>query len=389
MTARRPIAGVLVADAVSTTGTEMTAIALPWFVLVTTGSPARMAGVLAAEYLAIAVCGLPSGRLVNALGSRRTMLLADAMRAPLVGLVPVLHAFGGLSYPLLIAIGFAVGAFFPAYSSAQRGVVADAGGSDDVTVTRVGGLLGAVNESASFAGPALGGMLIAVVGASWVLAIDAATYVASFAVLAATLPAATTTPVTEPSRALDGIRWLRGERALRRQVIAVMLLVVGWTALMATLPVAARHRYHGGASLAGWLLAAYGGGSVVGGLLTTRTRSAGGRVSTVTLGVMAALAWVLVVHMPAWSVGVVVAAYGVCNGMYFPRLFTALSLRPPSALRASVMTAAQSVMSLPGPLGYLAAGLLVDGRPVTGAFVLVGAVTTMAAVVGSGYRIRR
>ena len=39
----RPLTGLALADLISTTGTEMTAVALPWFVLTTTGSPARSA----------------------------------------------------------------------------------------------------------------------------------------------------------------------------------------------------------------------------------------------------------------------------------------------------------------------------------------------------------
>jgi hypothetical protein len=38
---RRPFAALLLADLVSTLGSEMAAVALPWFVLATTGSPAR------------------------------------------------------------------------------------------------------------------------------------------------------------------------------------------------------------------------------------------------------------------------------------------------------------------------------------------------------------
>ncbi|MDQ1683796.1 MAG: hypothetical protein QOC82_533, partial [Frankiaceae bacterium] len=116
------------------TGTEMTAVALPWFVLVTTGSPARMAGVMSAEFVGTALLGIPSGRLAHALGPRRTMLIADAGRAPLLGLVPLLYAVGGLSYAVLLAVGFLVGACFPAYSSSQRLVVASVVGDDEVAL---------------------------------------------------------------------------------------------------------------------------------------------------------------------------------------------------------------------------------------------------------------
>jgi hypothetical protein len=49
----RPLTGLFLAEVISTTGTEMTAIALPWFVLVSTGSPTRMGAVLAAEFVGL------------------------------------------------------------------------------------------------------------------------------------------------------------------------------------------------------------------------------------------------------------------------------------------------------------------------------------------------
>jgi hypothetical protein len=69
-----PLAALLAAGVVSTTGSQMTLLALPWFVLVTTGSPARMGVVVAADLL------------------------------PMVGLVPLLHAVGALSFPVLVGL---------------------------------------------------------------------------------------------------------------------------------------------------------------------------------------------------------------------------------------------------------------------------------------------
>ena len=87
----RRLGALLVAEIVSTTGTQMTWLALPWFVLVTTGSAARMALVAAAEVAGVAVCGLPGGSLLARIGARRSMMIADVARAPLVLAVPLLH----------------------------------------------------------------------------------------------------------------------------------------------------------------------------------------------------------------------------------------------------------------------------------------------------------
>src|SRR6058998_464413 len=80
----------LVAQVLSTTGSQMTWLALPWFVLVTSGSK-QMALVIAAEAGGYALFGIPSGSLLERLGPQRTMRLCDAARAPLMVLVPVLH----------------------------------------------------------------------------------------------------------------------------------------------------------------------------------------------------------------------------------------------------------------------------------------------------------
>ena len=74
----RPIIALVAAEITSILGSRMTYLALPWFVLVTTGSPAKMTIVLAAEILPMAIFGIPSGMVVERLGARTTMLVCDA-----------------------------------------------------------------------------------------------------------------------------------------------------------------------------------------------------------------------------------------------------------------------------------------------------------------------
>src|SRR3954451_19430735 len=86
----RRLLALLVAETVSTTGSQMTWLALPWFVLATTGSAGKMTLVLGEEALGLILMGLPGGTILTKLGARRTMMLADAGRAPLALLVPLL-----------------------------------------------------------------------------------------------------------------------------------------------------------------------------------------------------------------------------------------------------------------------------------------------------------
>jgi len=83
------VSALVVAETISVLGTRMTYLALPWFVLVTTGSPGKMSFVLAAELVPMAVLGIPSGAVVQRLGSRTTMLVADFARAPILVSTPL------------------------------------------------------------------------------------------------------------------------------------------------------------------------------------------------------------------------------------------------------------------------------------------------------------
>jgi MFS family permease len=354
----RPLAAVLAADIISTTGSEMTAVALPWLVLVSTGSPTRTGAVLAAEFLGLSVLGLAGGGLAARLGSRRMMLTADACRAVLIGLIPFGYAHGGVPFPALLAVAFAVGSFFPAYSASQRLVVAGVLGDDERRLTRFGGLANAVNETASFVGPALGGVLIAVLGAPNVLTVDALSYLAAFTLIAAFVPSTVDIQADENASGIRaGLRYLFGQAWLRREVLGVGLLEVGFTALTATLPVLALHS-GAGPRAAGWLLGAYGAGSVLGGLLATRRRFAAPRVGPLALIGFATAALALTIPSPLWTKGVLVGVVGVAFGLYFPGFFAMVTVRTPPAQRATVLTALNVVISAPGPVGFLVAGVL-------------------------------
>ena len=79
----RSVLALLVAETVSMTGSQMTWLALPWFVLATSGSATRMGLVVTAELVAVAVFGVPGGAVAQRIGARRTMLVTNASAGPL------------------------------------------------------------------------------------------------------------------------------------------------------------------------------------------------------------------------------------------------------------------------------------------------------------------
>jgi MFS family permease len=156
----RAIRALLAAEVISTTGGQMTWVALPWFVLVTTGSATRMSIVLAAEAVGLAAFGFPSARLLNRLGARRTMLLCDGLRGPLMLVVPVLHWADALSFGLLIAVALALGAFSAPYYSANRMILPELLGEDETVVSQASALFQGATRITLLLGPVTAGVLI-------------------------------------------------------------------------------------------------------------------------------------------------------------------------------------------------------------------------------------
>ncbi|MEO6887361.1 MAG: MFS transporter, partial [Ktedonobacteraceae bacterium] len=74
---RLPLYTLFCANTISVTGSSLTLIAVPWFVLQTTGSAARVGFTGVAEVLAIIVAGLLGGVLIDRLGYKRSSVLAD------------------------------------------------------------------------------------------------------------------------------------------------------------------------------------------------------------------------------------------------------------------------------------------------------------------------
>ena len=383
MLRNRSLAALLAAELVSTTGIQMTFVALPWFVLVTTGSVARMSYVLAAEVVPIALFGIPSGSVVGRLGGRRTMLLSDLARTPLMVLVPVLHWTGALSFGALLAIVFVVGLFSAPYFAAQRTILPELFGDDQTVVSQASAIFSGTTHVTMIAGPALGGVLVAWLGAPTVLLVDAVSYVVAFCIVLLFVSAGARLPVDEDARGLlAGVRYLARDPVLGPLTLTVILLDTAFAALLLSMPALAFVRYDRDPHVAGWLFAIFGVGALVGSLLAMRLLGRMAPLRLAALGVVAAAVpiWALVVRMPWWGVGVALGACAVFIPLVNAPGMGLITTRPPAALRAKVMTAVMTASALGGPVGRVAVGPLFDHLGISATYAVVAGALTAGAV---------
>ena len=382
----RSLAALVVAELVSLTGSAMTFVALPWFVLVTTGSTAKMGWVLAAELIPVGVFGIPAGTLVARLGAKRTMNISDAARGPLIALVPILHWSGNLSFPLLLAITFATGCFLAPYYASARLILPEVIGEHEQLVAQGSAFVQMVTQLTQLGGPILGGLLIAWIGAPKVLLIDAATYVFSFFVIFVFVRAGKRVAQDDSSRGLlAGVRYLIHDKLLGPTLGAAAVVNFVAQGLIAALPVLVFRRYGADAKIVGYLFAAFGAGALVGSIVASQIvrKVPLLRLAAIAIVGMALPLWLLIVSMPWWCVILVIAAFGACAPLVNAPMIAVLTVRTPVALRPKVMTAVMTISGIVGPLGFLAAGFGLQYVSLTVVFFLVAAGFTVGAVAFS------
>ena len=378
----RAVGALVLAEAVSMIGTRMTYLALPWFVLVTTGSPGKMSLVLAAEILPMAILGVPSGALVQRLGSRTTMLVSDLVRAPILASVPLLHASGHLTFPLLLAIVALLGCFAPPYVAAQRTILPELVGEDERRMSQANSAIEGGTALAVLIGPALAGVLIPLLGAANVLYADAATYVAAFLLVLAFVPRRKSLAESATGGVLAGLRFLVGDRLLAPMAITMVVFGLFSAGLSAGLPVYAYDQFDGSSRIAGLFYAALGAGAIAGTVLAVLVVRKVAPLRLATYGILAFSVplWVMP-FLPPWPV--------VFVALFVAMLFTPLvngpiiaviTARTPTELRPKVMTALISASTLAAPLGFLLAGQVLEHLGVVTLFTAVVAGITWMAI---------
>jgi MFS family permease len=386
----RSLLGLIAAELVSLTGSSMTFVALPWFVLVTTGSTAKMGWVLGAEMLPIGLLGIPAGTLITRLGAKLTMLVSDAARGPLMLVLPILHWTGHLTFGALLGASFAIGCFAAPYFASSRLVVPEVAGEDEHAVAQVSAVLAGAQQVTTIGGPVLAGVLIAATSPSVVLVVDAGTYVFSFLTIATVVRAGKRMAPSEESKGwLAGLRFLWHDALLGPMLVAICLVNLFGQGLIIGINALAYFHYQS-AHVAGFLIGGFGVGALAGAVAAQQlTKKADlQKLAALAMVAMPLPLFLLGISMP-WAVAtVVIAVFGFFTPLVNAPIFAILTVRTPAALRPKVLTAVMTVATIAGPLGFFGAGEALRWISVQSLFVLVAACVTAAALVFAAILLR-
>lgn len=364
-----PIISLLVANAISLFGEALTAIAIPWYVYDTTGSAAKMGIVGFFTFLPRVLASFLGGGVIDRLGFRRTSLAADVLSGLSVAAIPLAHHSIGLTFPLLIVFVVCGSLFDAPGSTARESLVPELAGLARVPLERINAIYQMVQRLAFLLGPAIAGVLIALIGASNVLFIDAVTFGISLLLIGLLVPRGMPNRETDDghggtywSELMGGLRFIRAD--------AVLLWLAGSIAVTnfleapfstVTMPVLIREHY-GSAEKLGLLFSAFGAGAVISTIAFASIGHRLPRFRTFAIGflVIAVVYATFAAAVPYPLMIAVSVAMGLAGGPINPIIMTVRQERVPERMRARVFGTFTSLAWVTIPLGQLAGGLAVE-----------------------------
>jgi predicted MFS family arabinose efflux permease len=369
------------AYALSVGGDQLAAVALSVLVFNRTGSPAWAALTYALTFLPDLLGGPLLAGLADRFPRRTIMIIADVSRAVLVGLM----AIPGQSIAVLVVLLFVVQLLSSPFNAARGAVVPALLRGDryvaGMTVMRMTYQLGSV------AGFAVGGAVLAGLGTSRALLIDALTFVASALLVSFGVQAHRPAGATASRRpswwgTLSGGWQLVAHSPKLRSLIG-LACVSGAYVTPEGLAVAYAAQVHGNAAAVGVLMAANPAGMVLGMLMLQRLRPSlrltlFGPLAVATCAMLIPTWWAagLAIAVVLWFLSGVGSAYNMITQATFVQ-------NVPDHQRGQALGLAQTSLRVAQGVGIVGAGLLAQVLAPGTVVGLLGAVGVVIAALAA------
>jgi predicted MFS family arabinose efflux permease len=381
-------------ESVSLLGDQFHYVALSWLVLGLTGSGLALGTVLFAASLPRGAFLLVGGVLADRVSPRTLMLGSNVIRAMVTTAIAGLVLGSQVQIWQLVMAGVIFGTvdavFFPAINT----IVARLAPTEQLASANA--LLQGTQQLMSTVGPAIAGFTVAIIGVGAAFAIDAASFaVAAIALWLVRGDTRVVAPHADPAQAapgpqasvraslVEGVRAVLGDPALRVLVILSTAFNVAFTGpIVVGLPWLVRVRFGGDAAMLGLLLAAFGGGAVIGIVLAgslPRPKSLGALVLGIAVGLGVGLA---AIGLAPWQADLAISlVVGAGVGYLNVSIITWTQARTEPALLGRTMSFLMLGSVVAAPLSLAAAGVLVDANA-TAMFLAAGGLVVAVCIAG-------
>jgi len=385
---RAPLYALFAADAISLVGNVVAQLAIPWYVLITTGSPTLTGLAVFFNFLPVVLAGVFGGVIVDRLGFRTTSVIADLASAGAVAAIPALSSTVGIELWQLMGLVF-LGALLDAPGTTARGALfPDVVELAGVRMERAAGIRGGIQRGSLLVGAPIGGLLVAELGATTALWLNAASFLVSATLVAAIVPAARREADAEVPRRFftdlaEGIRFIWNHRLVRAVVLTVLITNFLDAPFAVLMPVYAREAFGSAVDL-GLMFGVFGGAGLAGSLVFSLIgHRLPRRLTFASCFLIWAVDYLVLATLPSLPVTLVALAVGgFAVGPINPLLGTLTYEIVPAHLRGRVLGAVTSGAWAAIPAGILLGGIMADAVGVSAALFGIGACYVAVSVFG-------
>ena len=379
---------------ISVSGTWMQNVALAWLVVELTSSPLAVGALAFCRFIPFTLLGLSAGVVADRIDNRKLVIATQTASMALSFLLAVLVFSGAETLWLVYVLAALSG----------TALVFDAPGRHALTFQMVGRdeLPNAVALNASLfnasrvVGPAVAGVLIAAFGVGVCFAINTVTFLAVLAGLLLMRTEELVAPerVGPPPTMMKGIRegfaWVLRSPEMRLVLgIVTVVSTVGFN-FHVILPLLASDTLDTGPEVFGILSACFGGGALVGALLTAALGRASWKVLVAGTGGFSLSLLALAPMDQVLPCAVLLFVTGVCFTLWTANANSILQLRAPDHLRGRVVSLYLWAFAGLAPVGGLLAGWLCSVGGTQLSFTVAGATgLVMATLAARRLRVRR
>ena len=380
---RGDIRRLAAASAISGTGDWAASTALALAVYAKTGSAVWLSVSFLLTQLPSALVAPLSGIMADRLDRRRIMVTCDLLGA---------MAYAGMAVtgaPLpLIVLGSLAALLHAPFGPASRAAVPNLAGTADLSWAN--GTLSAASNVGQLAGPALGGVLYAAVGAGPAFWANAASFVASAGCIAVIRGRFHSETPQSPAGGERGV-WA-GVRFVWRHGTLLTMTVVGAITFMATEAAGVAdlqmvHDFGVGGIGYGIINVVWGAGGLVGSLAAARVVTRDSEPAAAVLGCLVFGAFVAAVGLSPWFALIPLFSllFAASDSFAFVGFNGIYQRRTPDEIRGRVFAAVGAVMTFASAASFGFAGFLVDAvgwRPVNLGGGLVDIACAVALALG-------
>lgn len=380
---------------ISRIGDSLYTFALPWIAYKLTGSAIIMSSLFAIGVLPIVLFGPIVGVVVDRFDRRKLMWVADVGCIILVSLIPLLYNLSVLQLWHLYVVSFILAVLSMLFDVATITVIPQIAGP---SLTRANSAYQMVNQIASLAGPALAGIIIAIIGGINALWINALSFIATL-VAVLLLPKLEMKKPTDRAKTLlqtikndmrEGLKWLINDRLNLTLSLQAMVGNFGASAvlgglmyyLLATLNLSAEE------SGINYTLIGVGGllGSIIVIPLEQRFRRG---ILIPTLLAVGATGLTYAIWSEYWlAPGISFGLAMICNIAWNTIVASVRQETVPTDMQGRVLGFSRVLTRLAMPLGALVGGLISDFNPVA-IFILASTAKFIEVIIALTSPIRK